>query len=103
MSETDYWTHRITKREIAAVGITCLIAWTCTYLAIKVLNDYAFGLFIWLPIVMGACSTMIYGYKNPTPRQTLRNISYWALLFYCLGLMAFAWEGAICIIMVAPI
>lgn len=103
MQESDFWTHKITLREITAVGIPCIIAWTFTYLAINVFRDYAYGLFIWLPLVMGATSTLIYGYKNLAERRALRNISYWTLLIFCLGLLFFAWEGVICLIMAAPI
>lgn len=103
MQETDFWTHKITLRELAAVGLTCIIAWIFAYLATNVFRDYAFGLFIWLPLVMGTTSTLIYSYKNLTQRKTLRNISYWTLLIFCLGLLFFAWEGVICLIMAAPI
>jgi hypothetical protein len=103
MQETDFWTHKITLRELTAVGITCIIAWAFAYLAIDVFRDYAYGLFIWLPLVIGATSTLIYGYKKLADRRTLRNISYWTLLIFCLGLLFFAWEGVICLIMAAPI
>ncbi len=72
MQETHFWTHKITLRELTAVGVTCIIAWTFAYLAMNVFKDYAFGLFIWLPLVMGATSTMIYGFKNSKNRRSMR-------------------------------
>jgi len=100
---SDFWNNRITNRDFITVGVTCAIGWVFSYLAIYVFEDYAFGLFVWLPFVLGAISTLIYSYKNVTTRKTLRNISYWTLLFFCLGLLFFAWEGVICLIMAAPI
>ena len=103
MQETNYWTTKIKLRGLTAVGLTCFWGWTFAYLATNVFLDYAWGLFIWLPFAMGAASTMIYGYKKQTQRRTLRNISLWTLLIFCLGLLVFAWKGAICLIMAAPI
>jgi hypothetical protein len=69
-----------------------------------VYREYALGLFAWLPFVFGVAVTLIYGYKNEgIAKRQLRNLSYLALLLFSLGLLAFAWEGIICIIMAAPI
>ena len=81
----------------------CVFGWTFAYLATNVFRDYAFGLFIWLPLVLGATSTLILAHKNSVSRKELRNNSYWTLLAFCIGLLAFAWEGIICLIMAAPI
>src|SRR5206468_7753455 len=79
------------------------LAWTFAYLATNVFRNYAVGLFIWLPLVLGATSTLILAHKNSVPRKELRNNSYWTLLIFCAGLLAFAWEGIICLVMAAPI
>ena len=90
-------------RIILSIGLTCLFGWLFTFLATNIYIEYALGLFIWLPTVMGAVSTMIHGYKNPVKRVILRNIAYISLLIFCLGLLVFAWEGIICMVMAAPI
>ena len=59
--------------------------------------DYAVGLFIWLPIVMGAISTILVGYKTTASRKRMRNISFINLAIFCFGLLSFAWEGVICL------
>jgi hypothetical protein len=92
-----------TKRQIIAIGITCVIAWFFAFLAIHVFVSYAFGLFIWLPIVIGALSTILYVYKNETNKYSSRNVAFLTLFIFCLGLLTFAFEGLICIIMAAPI
>lgn len=80
-----------------------MLMWTCTYLEINILLDYAYGLFFGIPLVLGATSTLILAYKNPTARITLRNNAYVTLLIFCIGLLFFAWEGIICLVMAAPI
>lgn len=92
-----------TKQRFISIAIPCLLGWAFTYLATNIFRDYAFGLFVWLPLVLGAVSTLIFAYKNPVTRKALRNNAYLTLLVYCIGLLFFAWEGIICLLMAAPI
>lgn len=103
MTETNNLTQRISTQKILSIALPCILGWTFAYLATNVFRDYAFGLFIWLPLVLGASSTLILAHKNLVPRKELRNNSYWTLLIFCLGFLAFAWEGIICLAMAAPI
>jgi hypothetical protein len=91
------------KQKILSIALPCALGWVFAYLATDVYKDYGFGLFIWLPLVLGALSTLILAYKNVVTRQQLRNNAYITLLIFCFGLLAFAWEGLICLIMAAPI
>ncbi|MBO9573411.1 MAG: hypothetical protein J7497_14570, partial [Chitinophagaceae bacterium] len=88
---------------VIAVGITAVVCWAFAFLATNIFKDYAFGLFIWLPFVLGATSTLIYGYNNAVAVQKLASISFLTLFVFCLGLLVFAWEGIICLIMALPV
>jgi hypothetical protein len=103
MEKTGNIKGKINKRAFIAVGLTCIMGWLCSYLATNIFRDYAWGLFMWLPFVMGATSTMIYGYKNTSDRSKLFNISILTLIVFCFGLLSFAWEGIICMVMAFPI
>jgi hypothetical protein len=103
MEETNSKTQKFNQRAFIAIGLTSLICWAFVFLATNIFRDYAWGLFIWLPFVLGAASTLIYGYNNTTIRHKLFNISFWTLLVFCLGLLTFAWEGIICLAMAFPI
>jgi len=96
-------TQKINQRAIIAIGLTALLGWAFAFLATNIFRDYSFGLFIWLPFVLGATSTLLYGYNNTVVRPKLFNISLLTLLVFCLGLLVFAWEGLICLIMALPI
>jgi hypothetical protein len=89
-------------RKIISIAIPCALGWVMTFLATNFFRDYTFGLFIWLPLVMGAVSAIILGYKNEVSRWTYAYISFLILVIFCLGLLTFAWEGVICLIMAAP-
>lgn len=103
MQERKKTSRKINRRAIIAIGLTCLVGWTFAFLATNVFEEYAVGLFVWLPLVMGAASTLIYGYNNTSERHRLFNISIATLIIFCLGLLFFAWEGIICLIMALPI
>ena len=103
MTEANTLTQKLSKQKLLSIALTCLPCWIFAYLATNVFRDYSFGLFVWLPFVLGAASTLIFTYKNSAPRKQVRNNAYLALLVFCLGLLAFAWEGIICLVMAAPI
>lgn len=91
------------NRKLLAIFLTCIFSWFFAYLATNVFRDYATGLFIWLPIVLGASATIIYGYKNEVTKRALRLTAFLTLGIFCVGLLTFAFEGIICIAMAAPI
>jgi len=95
--------NAITQQKLIAVSFSCLIGWAFTFLATNVFRDYATGLFIWLPIVMGITSTILFGYKYPDKKKTMRNLSFLALLIYCIGILALAIDGFVCLLMAAPL
>ena len=103
MTETNNLTQKISTQKILSIALPCIIGWAFTFLATNVLRDYGFGLFVWLPMVLGATSVLILAYKNSIARKTLRNNAYLTLLIFCIGLLFFAWEGIICLLMAAPI
>jgi len=91
------------SQKYIAISITCLFGWLVTYLAINLYKDYAWGLFIWLPFVMGASSTILFAYREAKSKKQCHNIGFLTLGIFCIGLLFFAFEGIICIVMAAPI
>ncbi len=64
-------------RKLVAVFSTCIFGWALAYLATNVLRNYAIGLFVWLPLVMGATTTIIYGYKKHNNKSSLQIFIVW--------------------------
>jgi hypothetical protein len=91
------------KRNWIAILCTCVPCWFFAYLGMYHFQTYALGLFIWLPLVLGATSTLIYGYRHEARRRKLFFVSFTTLTVFCFGLLAFAWEGVICLAMAFPI
>ena len=90
-------------QQLLSIVIPCTFSWALAYLATNIYKDYGFGIFVWLPLVLGATSTLIFSFKNVIERKKLRYNAYISLFLFCVGLLAFAWEGVICLIMAAPI
>jgi len=90
-------------QRLFSIAITCGLCWAFAFLATNIYKNYALGLFVWLPIVLGLTSTLIFSYKNSVDRKVLRDNAYLTLLIFCIGLLFFAWEGIICLMMAAPI
>lgn len=91
------------SREYIAIGLTCLFGWVFAYLGTNVYKNYTFGLFIWLPLIMGASSTILLAYNNMVTKRNCLNVSFLTLFIFCVGLLTFAFEGLICIAMAAPV
>lgn len=87
-----------------AALISSLMAAVIFFLLVEVLQEYSAGVFVFLPLAMGYLSTWLYS------RQA-SEMSFWegqlvsltALAMSCGGLLLFAFEGFICILMVAPL
>lgn len=94
---------KLNLRTVLAITITNTFAWVFTYLVTHIFVSYAFGLFVWLPFVMGISVTLLLNYKNVASKKTCRNVSYITLTIFCLGLLTFAFEGLICIAMALPL
>lgn len=86
-----------------AALMPAIFSWASTAFSVFVLRDYNGGVFILIPLFIGACATVLYGKQKPSRIGTYVGVSSVSLLIYCLGLILFAIEGAICIVMAAPL
>lgn len=86
-----------------AILLTCILGWAFAYLFMNMAGSYGFGLFILLPFVMGAICTLLYCWNNVVKYGKTLSVCIAMLLVFFIGLMIFAFEGLICIIMVAPL
>ena len=102
MPEVKKTINKEFRSKLLAISLTCLPAWVFTYLALTSFKDYAWGLFVWLPLIMGVVTTLILHFTNYQKSITY-NIPLQAMGFFGLGLLFFAMEGLLCIIMVAPL
>lgn len=95
--------HR--QRKWIAVGVTTVISWLLTILVFYQLQDYGIALFIFLPLFIGFGTTTLCGYgsKKKISFGYFLKLGLLTLLIYTTGLLLFAVEGLLCVLMSAPI
>jgi hypothetical protein len=90
------------RRRLTSVGITAIIAGLLSLWGIYVIEDYGIALFILTPFFMGAGSTLLFGYKREITRQEGLQVGFLTLGVFSAGLLIFAIEGLICLVMALP-
>lgn len=91
------------KRTFVVVGLTVIIAGLLTIWGINGIGQYGIALFTLTPLFIGAGPTILYGYKHDITFADSWRIGFFTLLIYSIGLLFFAIEGLICLVMAAPI
>ena len=90
------------KRSCGSVTFTVAAALALTDFGVRVLGNYGVGLFIALPIFVGFLPAWIDNYY-----EARGSVGIWlsllAMLIYGVGLLVVAAEGAICLVMAAPL
>ena len=90
------------KRKWISVAITIVISGVLTALGIYGIGEYGIALFILTPLFLGACSTMLYGFKKEISQKEAWKISSLTLSIFMGILFLCAMEGLICIAMATP-
>lgn len=90
------------KRKWIAVGLTVIISGFLTLWGIYGIGQYGIALFILTPLFIGAGSTILYGLKKDITKREAWLIGLLTLGVFTAGLLVFAIEGIICIVMAAP-
>lgn len=92
-----------TKRQIVSISISVVIGGLLTILGIYGVGEYGIAIFVVTPFFLGFAPVILFGYKNKIRASDSRKIGLFSLTFFMLGLVFFAIEGFICIIMAMPI
>jgi hypothetical protein len=86
-----------------AIAATVMLALVAMVISTTMLGEYGWGLFVGVPFSMGFFSSLIYGAR--TPRRLRESLAVAAVSVGIAGVMllALAFEGAICLVMAAPL
>jgi uncharacterized membrane protein YhaH (DUF805 family) len=99
---------RLTRNSALGSGLLSLaisvpVAMLFIVLATNYLGSYGWGLFVGMPFCLGLGSVVLFGLTKPQPFSTCMLVATGAAAVVFLGMLFFAMEGAICLIMAAPI
>ncbi len=86
-----------------AIGYGTVLSLILTLLSVFLINSYGAALFLGMPVIVG----MIAAYKFNLPKRrrfsSSIGVSLSAMVFACLGMLLFAIEGVICLLMAWPL
>lgn len=88
---------------LMASGLSALLTLTATTLAVQILQDYAWGLFVGAPFAMGFLAAVLYELKSPRGLGECMGVATLTVLFAGVAMLVLAFEGMICLIMAAPL
>jgi hypothetical protein len=88
---------------LLAIFLNCLSALVFTRFSVRTLSQYGWGLFVGLPFSVGLTSVMIYSYHERRTMRQCQGVALASMAVVFLVLLAFAYEGVVCLVMAAPI
>jgi len=89
--------------SLVAFGLTGILVTAAVALNSTTFKYYGWGLFVFLPFIQGLLAAWLYGYHRPHSFGECWIISMLSCGLAGIGLIAFALEGAICIVMASPL
>ena len=93
------------KKHIKLISglITLTIIFLLGLLSVEFLGEYGWTVFVFLPFLIGFLPPYISGYHTELSRKDCYGLSFGTLGGAIFGLLVFAMEGIICIVMASPI
>ncbi len=88
---------------LAAVFTTALLAIGAASLGTAVFGDYGWTVFVGVPFAMGFLAVLIHSFHEPRNLGRCLMVANGTVLVAGTGFLLFALEGAICLLMAAPI
>ena len=88
---------------VLSIGVIVPTTLAVVVLSTITLQNYAWGLFVGMPFCMGMAVVLLFGTARPQGFGACMLVCFLAVTLAGAGMLVFALEGAICLIMAAPI
>jgi uncharacterized membrane protein YhaH (DUF805 family) len=99
----DWVPGRALGSALVSIVVTTLLGLGLVVLSTHVLFTYGWGLFVALPFCLGLFSALLYSYPEPRRFAQCVNVAMFPVVILGIVLLLVAIEGAICVLMAAPI
>lgn len=93
----------LTNIKIISIVGTFLFVQLLGFLSINVFGDYGWSVFIFIPFIIGFLPAYISGNKITIKKSTAYQLGFITLGLAVFGLLIFAIEGLICVLMASPL
>lgn len=94
---------RAMESAALAVLVSVALALAIGALSFFFFESYGYVLFLGLPFVMGFVGAVVHGLREPRPITEVFLVALVSVTVMAGALLAFAWEGVVCIVMAFPI
>lgn len=91
------------QSALIAIFVTALLAVIGVWLGTTIFQDYGWSVFVGLPFSMGFLSSLIISLREKRGLAACLLVANLTVLLTGIGLLLFAFEGVICLVMAAPI
>jgi uncharacterized membrane protein YhaH (DUF805 family) len=92
-----------TASAVVAMGFVLIFGVASVLFGTEVLRDYGWSLFVGLPFCMGFLAVLIHSWNEPRRFRECVGVALGSVALGALALVGFAIEGAICLLMAAPL
>jgi hypothetical protein len=104
----DSWRRQVVPESAlgsAAVSlvITVPLGLGMVLLGVQVLRNYGWGVFVALPFTIGFAAALVYGLRQPRSLRGCVGVACMAVIILGALLLGVAFEGAVCLMMAAPL
>lgn len=89
--------------KAVAVLVPAIVALVATIASVHFLSEYGWGVFVGVPFAVGLMSAVLYAARTPRTVRACVGVACLSLTVYGIAMLAFAFEGAVCLIMAAPL
>lgn len=91
------------KSAVGGIAVGTLYASVLTQASVYLFHSYGAAVFFGTPLVTGIASSYLLNQRTSRSHAASIGVAVASLFFFGVGLLLFAFEGAICIAMAAPI
>ncbi len=108
---SQHWARRIEPflpastvgSALLAIFLTAVLALSGAWLGTEIFRDYGWSIFVGLPFCMGLLASLIHAFREERSLGVCLLVANTTVLLVGAGLLLFAMEGIICLLMAAPI
>jgi hypothetical protein len=91
------------RSGLVALALAVPLALFAVLLGAQVLQSYGFSLFVGAPFTLGMVTVLLFGFSRPKPFGPCIGVAMAAVPLAGMAILLVAFDGAICLIMAAPI
>jgi uncharacterized membrane protein YhaH (DUF805 family) len=111
VKSSPHWARRIEPflptstvgSALLAIFLTAMLALCGAWLGTEIFRDYGWSIFVGLPFCMGLLASLIHALREERSLGVCLLVANTSVLLVGAGLILFAMEGIICLVMAAPI